>query len=521
MRYTNEKRTAAGLALFLVAGAPAGAWAYGVEVPENGALSFGRGGATIARASDPSTVMHNVAGIVGLSGFQLSLSANVGSFSHCFQRAGSYDSSADVTLNSQGTVFQPDRNTEPGYYGQPYPQVCKDPSAALAVQLLGTYRINRYVGIGFGVFSPSTQGSGQDFPDTARTANGSLAPSPARYMLFHKNLLVLHPVVAVSVQPHRMIRFGLSVEPSIASLGFGLLANSDRTAPQSPSTDVRIDLSSFGFFMAGAVAVQITPIRYFSFAAQFHYNFPIDATGTATTTANYYASNTAQRATGTFDINSLQTQLPWTVRAGARFALPREGHHTMDDGSGMYDPMNDDVFDVEAAFTYERTSTLSETSLTNTGSIRISNSAMIPAPPTISISSALSDVFGVRLGGDYNIIPNQLAVRAGFSYETAGVSPVAAQIHLPAYAGASVHLGASYRWRSLTFNLAVGHFFFFDNDASAGLRTIVVPSDAMGRQIDPAACPEMTSQGNGTCTINRGIYSSSLTSGALSVTLHI
>jgi long-subunit fatty acid transport protein len=520
--------------LALVAGAvlPSTAWAYGVEIPENGASAFGRGGAFMVRSSDPSAVMHNVAAIVGLPGLQLTLSSNVGAFEHCFQRTGNggnYEgtgSPAGATIDPTGTVFETMPGSGDARYinGRTrYPEVCKEPSVSLAPMLLGTYRINRYVGIGFGIFAPSTQGSAQNFPDRVMASDGTgsfLAPSPARNLLYRKSLLVLHPVVAVSVQPTRWLRVGLSLQPSIGRFQFGLNANAVRSQAQSPSSDVLIELDATGFFMAGSAAVQVLPTRFISFGAQFQYNGPIDASGTANNRANLYAANPANVISSSFTINSMQVQLPWTLRGGVRYNLPRAGRPTQDDGTGTYDPMTDDVFDIEAMFTYEGTSSLSRTSLVNSGGIRIDNAGTtVNAPPTITIESALTDVVGFRLGGDWNVIPGTLAVRAGMSYETAGVSPNLAQIHLPAYAGASVHAGLSYRWRWLTIAAGFGHFFFDGNNASSANRNVTVPGTTQIPINTPgmaATCPESGSgQGAEACTINRGTYRASFTAGSL------
>lgn len=500
---------------------PAAGYSYGVEIPENGTVPFGRAGAYVARASDPSAVAHNMAGVMGLPGLQINLSSNVGVFSHCFQRAGSYDDPSNTTINNNSSRFAGAGGRDPAYLGQPYPETCKEPSVGLAPQLLFTYRVNRWLAFGAGLTTPSTQGSAQNFPDTvqgtARNGTTFSAPSPARYLLFRKSLLVLYPTLGVAVQPHRMVRVGLTVQPSFASFGFGLMANTDRAAPQSPDTDVLIQLNASGFFLAGGLSVQLLPSRYVSFGAQVHYNSPVIASGTANTTANVYG--TTAPIAGSFQINRMEVNLPWNARAGVRFALPREGRPTQDDGTGTYDPMTDDVFDVEADFNYERTSMLGTTALQNSGTIN-AGGISVPAPAQITIQSALSDVMGVRVGGDYNILPGRLAARLGFSYETQGASPDAAQIHLPAYAGASVHAGLSYRWRWLTINLGFGRFFFQDNDASQGRRAIVVGPDTSTNpvnrnQIDLNRCPEYQTQGPGTCTINQGVYRASFTAGSL------
>ncbi len=539
MRNSKQVMGLVAAAATAVAAIPSTAWGFGIEIPENGATAFGRGGAFMTRASDPSAVMQNVAGIAGLSGFQITLSSNIGRFEHCYQRTGNYQgSSSGASVDATGTIFDPGGGGDPAYLSGnvPYPQVCNEPQVALAPMLLGTYRINRMFSLGFGVFAPSTTGAGQRFSDTVVATDSVTrmsfnAPSPARNLLFDKNLTVLHPVIAVAVQPLRWLRFGLGIEPSFGRFQFGLHVNAISTAPQSPSSDVRINLDASGFFMAGSLSTQVLPTSFLSFAAQFHYNFPIDASGTASNVALPYTRAPAGNITSTFDINSMKVNLPWTLRAGVRYNLPRAGRPTQNDGTGTYDPMSDDVFDIEAMVTYESTSSLAETSLSNTGTIRIDPSGTsVPAPRSITIRSALSDTMGFRLGGDWNVIPGVLAVRLGGAYETGGASPNATSIHLPSYAGGTVNAGLSYRWRWLTISAGYGHYFFQTFDASTGQRAITVPSSTVADpsrpppgvtpegQIDPVTGCTGNTRGSEACTINRGTYTAQMNSGSIQFT---
>lgn len=533
MRNSNVVMGFVAAAAMAGAAMPSTAWGYGVELPENGAVAFGRGGAFLTRASDPAAVMHNVAGIMGLQGFQITLSSNVGLANHCFQRSGVYDGpGANATVDVGGTVFDPMNTGDAPYINgrTPYPEVCNDSNVALAPMLLATYRVNRWLAFGAGVFAPSTTGSGQHFGGadgaeghptvTARdpmTGMSYLAPSPARSLLYQKDLVVLHPVIAVAVQPLRWLRFGLGIEPSIGNFQFGLNANGVASQPQSPASDVYIHLNATGFFMAGSVSTQVLPTSYLSFAAQFHYNFKIDGSGTADATFNPYAANASNRVASQFTIDHMRVQLPWTLRVGARYNLPRVGRPRQNDGTGTYDPMTDDVFDLEAVFTYENTSDLSETGLTNTGNINVGG-INVPAPADITIRSALSNTYGFRLGGDWNVIPGTLAVRAGASYETGAVSPQLAQIHLPAYADLSLHAGLSYRWRWLTISAAYGHFFFDGNNASTGVRAITTPDPQIAT--NDTGCAPGTPAGVGAqaCTVNRGTYSGYFNSGSIQFT---
>jgi len=515
--------TALSLALLSQAGV---AGAYGVEIPENGTVAFGRGGSFLTRASDASAVMHNIAGIGGISGPRLNLSigSNVGSYSHCYQRTGNYDDGLTTTLNVDGTRFDPnlnEANSEPRYATRPtpYPEICNEARPALAPMILGTYRLNNRITLGFGVFAPSTQGSGQNFPDVVTATNDRgesfEAPSPARNLLYRKNLVVLYPTVGASFQVTDWLRVGAALHVGFASFNFGLHANANRTAPQSPSTETLIELGATGLLLGTSLGFQALPLANLSFGANFRYTMPITASGTANTTFNPYAATEAGRVRGSFNINEMRVELPWNLRASVRYNHPRAGRPRQNDGTGRYDPMMDDVFDFEATFIYENTSSLSTTSLVNTGGIDTGMAlGVVPAPAAITISSALTDVMGVRLGGDVNVIPGRFAVRAGFSLETRGASPELAQIHLPAYSGFSVHGGATYRFsRRLAINVGFGHFIFDDNNATNARRAVTVPSP----QLDPNSCP--ADAGPGTCRINQGVYRASFTAGSLGFNL--
>lgn len=542
MRNKIEGRRAVGAlagVLALVA-APAAAFGYGIEVPENGGVAFGRAGAFVARASDPSAVMLNPGGLGNLRGFQFTLSTNLIRFDHCFQRTGNYDSAAaGSTITTTNSVFEqaPNGNVGDPYYQAGdirYPQICKEPSVGLALQALGTYRFGDRFTLGFGIFSPSTSGAAQNFPDR-ETVTGNiggmqrsfLAPSPGRYLLFRKQLLVLYPTLAFGARITNWLSAGISAHLGYASYQFGLHANSNYTGPQSPATDVFIGLNASGIFPAFTLGLLATPHRMISIGAMFRYNAPLTASGTAN---NRFAPYSMSPIESSFTINELNAHLPWALRAGVRFALPRAGRPTQDDGTGRYDPMSDDVFDVEANFVYEGTSNLSETTLVNSGSIATApnGGSPVPAPQRIAIRSALSNAMGVRLGADYNVIPGRLTVRAGFSYETAGVSPELAQIHLPAYAGVSVHGGLTFRWRWLDVTAGYGHIFYFDNDATRGTRAVTTPGNPAATPPSSAplnpqgpnppgtsapcnaqgVCTDMI-RGSGAYTINQGVYSAS------------
>jgi long-chain fatty acid transport protein len=481
--------------------APAGA--VGFEYPDNGAVAEGRGGAFVARASDPTALIHNTAGIMGLPGVQIALGTNVSFWSNCFARAGNYPSDADSTVINDGTVFANSNYTNGTTR---YPRVCNDGGVGVTPHLALTWRINRFTGIGLALYGPNTSGATQTFPDRVMTDSG-LAPSPVRYMLYERGGLVIFPTLAAAFAPTGWFRFGASIAPSYFGIRLVTMVNTIPAAAQSPSGDIRTTLSPEGIFFAGNLGLQLLPTPWLSFGASLHYNSTAHLSGTADTLANPYAPPGTAPIAGHFHIDRMTITEPWTVRAGARFNLPRAGHPVQnelhEDRARVYDPMRDDVFDLEADFYYEHTSSMSLTVLENSGVINVGTTS-VPAPPHAEVLADFTDVVGVRIGGDVNIVPGVFAVRAGVAWDTPGMSNTLAQLHIPAYQNTSIHLGATLRLAWFSVHLAAAHYFLGAFDADMGMRTVtstgMVTTDLCAR-----------SAGDGACSVNRGVYQGDLT----------
>ena len=87
------------------------------------------------------------------------------------------------------------------------------------------------------------------------------------------------------------------------------------------------------------------------------------------------------------------------------------------------DPMAQDVFDVEADFTWANDSAFDALQIRFPASDGITGTSRSRASrqsrPNADVPHNYNDVVGVRLGGDYNVLPDQLALRAGAFFETA------------------------------------------------------------------------------------------------------
>ncbi len=510
--------SAVSLALFAASTA---AQAGGFEYPENGSIAMGRGGAFLARANDPTALMLNTAGLMGSEGLQITVSSNLAFLDHCFTRAGGYQGpSQGANVFTDGTVFaRPDGNdyVSPNT-PYPYPRVCNDGTPFPAPQLLATYRINRYVAVGIGVYGPNSIGR-HEWPDQVTVGNGIPAPSPNRYMLLGENLLIIHPTVALAASPLPWLRIGVGLQPSFASFEFATVANA--FGGQSPDGDIRTKIHASGWFFAFNAGLQLVAPRYFTVGAHVHYNpAQITLSGSAEATSNYYASPPSGQLTSQFTVDRMSVNLPLQVRWGVRFALPRAGS-TPQDQRG-YDPMRDDVFDIEANWSYERSSAFQALTLENSGFIDVSSTTRAAAPTPISVPHDFHDIFGLRIGGDVNIVPNRFAARLGVSYEMGAQSRYAGQLDLPAYTMTGLHAGISVRLAFLTISAAYGHFFIPDFDVlptsgtDPGMRNVSTVGTA--GPVAPSMCTSST--GTDVCHTNVGHYSANLDTVNIGLTAH-
>ncbi len=492
------------------------AHAAGIELGSVGVQSVGRAGTFAARASDPTALWHNVAGIVGLPGVQFTVSSNVGLWQHCFAREGRYDGTESGVVTNT-TVFMDSRypTARPSY-----PEVCNSVSPAIVPQLLITYRIRPWLAIGGGLLTPAGVGS-QQFPDRVATTAGA-APAPTRYQVLSTNALIINPTIAVAVAPTSWLRIGAALQPSIARFAGETTANA--IGSQSPATDIRTAADAWGFFFAGNLGVQVQPTPSLTFGFHTHINpSPVRLEGKTTAVVRPYAINPAERISSKFD-SVVFLPLPSIFRIGARYAsLRADANPQWSDR----DPMRDEVFDVEINAHFENSSVFQTVTTLSSGNVQVGPGQFAPATPEAILRRSWRDTFGVRAGGDYNLIRNVLALRAGLSWDLGAQTGARtyngavveynpdAGIDTGAYDTVGVSMGASYRWKSLTFDVAYQHVFTFGQVVEQG-RAQVVSGTVM---ITPEDCARGAGYpGPGACTNNQGTYSASLDLLAFGVT---
>ncbi|WP_394822710.1 OmpP1/FadL family transporter [Pendulispora albinea] len=515
-----QKKLSIGLLTALAALAPSVAHATNItEFPDNGSEQMARGGAWAARASDPLAAYFNPAGLAGQR-TGLTLQANISTIHTCFTRIrAANDESRDPILGDNPVA------------GQSYPRVCNDIKPFLNPQIGATYRVNDRIGIGLAVLPPSGIGSGT-WPTFISNASGDAAyASPSRYMLIQGDAFQLNPTLGIGVEVIDNLRLGASFTWGIfkAKLNNGVSGqNIGNASPDGNDLAATVIMSDY-FVPAVTLGAIYTVGDFLDIAGTFKWQDTVKASGNLYTQANYFTKkvrdgdrtgvadgdtsysdcNYGPSAQGRCSPDSVKFKLamPMEAKLAFRYHKPRAGAAD----AHMRDPIKTDVFDAEVDFTWANNSAIDNMEIRFPGDAN--GNGVIPingtpgfAPPNSDIPRHYKDVFGIRAGGDYNLVPDKLALRGGVFFETNGQDVKYQNIDFVGAARFGVATGATYRLRlgaerknALEFHLGFMHVFYQkqqnDDPNGEGVHAIA------GTACNPAETPS-----GGVCSTGRQKY---------------
>lgn len=463
-------------ALAISVWAPSTAWANGFEYPELGTEVMGRAGAWTARADTPLAMALNPAGLAG-QGTSILLDANAAWNSMCFARSGTYPS--QNTYGSAG-----DLNS---YKGAAYPQVCKQNGIGdvnVVPQLIFAYQINPRLTLAAGVVSPNAAGKATwptEVPVTASDGSSVMAPAPQRYLLLSQNAIIVYPSIGVGWEVAPGVRIGGTFQAVISYLQFSNVAQASylggKGAIENPNEDLKADLTAKKWFTpAFVLGSLLSPAKNFDIGVMFRWSADIDTTNTTLHVTGPYPGSTTSGAgqipAGTDYPNNLglansgntahfMIAQPWDLKIGFRYHQPRAG--AVSATGSVRDPMSMDVFDAELDVTYSHNSSLDQIGIlfpagtkVNFGSLNSADSV----PQDASVPHNWQDVWGFRVGGEYVVMPNQLAVRAGAYFQTSGVDPAYLSIDFAPTQQFGAYVGGTYRISNFDVSLGLGHVFY-------------------------------------------------------------
>lgn len=443
----HRTRWAATLVFAGAAMHPAAARADGLDTPANGVNQMGRAGAWIARADDPLSAFFNPAAMVRNPN-----GAHVGSHlmfrSHCFERLG-----PDGQPVSPGGGL----NAPPG-------PVCADIAPFPNPQVGVTHRFGSRVAVGFAAVGPHKHGKAM-WPDVIEYPNkfgvpNAPHPGPQRYMMLEDDALLVYPTLSAAFAIRRNLSVGAGFVWGLAKFGFSNMAAAVSSPTDDFNTDIKAKVSGFDGFIPGfIVSALYSPSSRLDLAGVFRYSDAIRSSVDLYAQSNYYtqgrvndaAINDPANITDVKNVGTFKFQIPMEARLGLRYHHPRSaatrGQDWLEKHRGWArDAMSRDLFDVEVDLSYSNNSAVDRIEIRMAEGTRI-NGTPGYVPPNADVPRNWRDVLGVRVGGEYVVIPDLIAVRAGGFFETKGVDDAYLSLDFQqgikggAAAGATVRLG--------------------------------------------------------------------------------
>ncbi len=444
------------------------------EFPDNGSEQLARGGAWLARASDPLATLYNPAGLAGQD-TRLLLNANLSMQRTCFTRMKAVNDTTEDGVAS----------------GASYPEVCNKGGPFPNPQLAFTYRVSDRLGLGLAVAGPSAVGN-TTWPEFAPDASGANQASPQRYLLTKADVLFLTPTIGAGYQVTDTLRVGASFHWGLATLQFSTVADATNQNGSKPAdNDIKASLSGKDLFVPGVTLGTIwSPTSSLDVAGSFKWSAPIDASVDAATYVNYFRPAVAANgldsavkfgytkdADCAFGVSAgvcgpgkgnVVVPVPMEAKLGLRYHQPVVGADPT-----RRDPMSQDKWDIEADFTFANNKTFDSLQVRfpadaqGNGVIPVNGTGGGTLPPIADVPHMYKNVFGVRVGGDYNVLPDQLAIRAGVFGETDGQEAAYQNIDFMGGARLGIAGGATYRLklgngerkRALDLSLGFMHMF--------------------------------------------------------------
>jgi len=470
------------LLLCTLIGTASSVQAAGIEETISGAIGLGRA-ANFVRVRNFMATYINPANLAIIPGNSLGFEARLPLFFACFDRA------ADRSLDYQSATAA-DPNT-----GESFDKVCNGDSPLGPTGNIGwaqSFESNWGYGVGF--FTPaaiSSQKWGKDTilsvsldedADLPYPGTFSGVEYPNRFLLLEREALAGFLMAGIGMQPIPEMRFGFS-----AGLGFAKIRNLSVSSVQGGTfedQELLSEINAADYAIPRMTASMVlTPIKPLEIMIALTFQDDIRTEGTLDLTANGVQGEPREDCRGDTpsthcrveDI-TLRVPLPrLELNMGARYAQRRASAPIGRD----LDPMRDELWDIELNGYWSKTSSVDKYELTfydpndgDTPTVAFTsdpNAAYgFPIPEGARINRYWKDTWGVRLGGDVNVIRSLLAVRGGISYESRAVPVQTMNIDAWPVAKMGLHAGATLAVDNYRFTLAYAHIFYQPVDVGVG-----------------------------------------------------
>ena len=399
---------------------PVGAlWAGGVETGEQGARATGRAGAYTVKADDLSAISFNPAGLARQRGTHLYYSHRLTVSDIEYRRARTLDWSEALAGIPVMVDFAHVENARPVF-----------PLGIMAA--VSTDFGWKDVTLAAGVFPPPGTGAAS-YPK-----NGA-----QKYMLTDWEIYLLYYTLAAGWRVTDWFGVGASLQwVDIPRMQLTMVVDGKVTPlvvnPRESLFDfaARVEGQDRSMFNAIlGVWLRISPRWEIAAAAQL---LPMSPRIKGRLHIEPLQMNLAEEEISITkngvpdDRVTFRFDLPMKLRAGVRTFYPEHGP---------------ELFDVELDVQYERWSVVDRFSLDANVTTEILGNQIYLG--RIDIEKHWKDTVAVRLGGDFQLVPEQWWLRAGVFYESPAVNRPYAYVDFLSFHRVGLSAGATYRWRSL------------------------------------------------------------------------
>lgn len=432
--------------------APTAAWAAGAEYPDNGTISIGRGGAWAANPQDGLALQYNPAGLAQQRGLRLYADARL--------------AKQHVRFASTSIKGDPVENSADAFLG---------PSGALSYGLGAVGPLSELT-FAVGATGPSAIGIVK-YPDKG----------VQRYALTETDYFIGYYSASVAAGWGDWLRVGLTGQLAHGSAKFSQAVYSGQFAGTDPKYDSYATFEgSNGVLPTGVLGLTLLPRRDLAIGLSWRPSMDFRADGTLTTKVPDWAKDDAKQVG---DQAQLQLKFADVVRLGVQ-----------------YKPTSH--WDVELDCVYERWSVLKEVRV-HTKNVTVVPSYAPDKPikvEDIVFPHDYQDTLSLRLGGDYQWLPDRLTVRGGYLYESNAAPSKYVSIDFANWSRHVASIGASVRVFGAWLDLAYAHHF---------VDTQVVTDSGVVQQTTPQILPGLPPVkgevvGNGTYEASMDILSLSL-----------
>lgn len=418
---------------------PGTAAAGGFEVPDSGARALGRGGAYVVGATDPTALYYNPSLLSKQRGTTVLINNNLAFHNTAFQRAPL----SDAWGANAGTTFPEATNGDKLFPLGPFVAVATD------------FGLDNWA-FAAGVYGPSAIGR-HDYDDYG----------PQSFMLTEMDILLAYYSLSAAWKFRDIFGVGATVQyVDMISMKYALVTDATSVpgvatlnpVPDADSTQLVTELNLKDRFSGTAIiGGWYRPHRRVELGLASRV-IPIflEAKGGLTTDKESLISDEVTV--------ELPMTLPAKVRAGVRY---------------IHDTGEREVpwFDLELAAHYENWSAIESFDLDLEG--EISGTALAD----LSIQKNWRDTVSLRLGGDVNVIPQYLTLRAGGFWENGAMRENFSHLDFPSFMRGGISAGITGGYKGIY--LTVGYMHIFQEDRNV--------TEAGGKQFQERPlrpCPE-------------------------------